>query len=146
MRAFGLPQAVVRFAFTGGLVALVSFASMTVQLELVHDPAQLALVITYVLATSLHFALNRQWVWHGEGSYTLHVSAQGRRYLSVLAVNYGINALSIAYLPGLLDVPELAVYFVVTILLAIASYVIFRRWVFLRGDAAPTANRLPVEP
>jgi putative flippase GtrA len=138
-----LPHAILRFAFTGGLVALVAFACMTVQLEVLSVPGQLALVITYLISTTVHFSLNRQWVWHGAGGYTLHFTAQGRRYLCVVAVSYGVNALSIAFLPTLLGVPELAVYFVVTALLAIVSYLVFRHWVF--GRTVAPANTLPVE-
>lgn len=144
--AIRLPHAVVRFALTGGLVAAVAFACMTAQLTIFDVPGQLALLITYVVSTSLHFLLNRQWVWHGAHGYALQITVQGRRYLCVVALSYGINAISLGWLPGLLDVPELAVYFVVTSLLAVVSYLVLRHWVFGAAGVPAAANTLPSEP
>jgi putative flippase GtrA len=138
-----LPRAIVKFAITGGLVAVVAFACMTVQLTVLGVPGQLALVITYLIQTVVHFSLNRQWVWHGEGHYALHVTAQGRRYLCVVLVSYAVNAVSLATLPGWLGVPELAVYFGVTALLAVISYLIFRFWVFERVVPGPPPTLSP---
>jgi putative flippase GtrA len=144
--AIRLPHAIVRFALTGGLVAAVAFVCMTVQLTVFDVPGQLALVITYLVSTTLHFALNRHWVWRGAHGYALQITAQGRRYLCVVALSYAINALSLAWLPGLLDVPELAVYFTVTSLLAVVSYLVFRHWVFGAAGVPAAANTLPSEP
>jgi putative flippase GtrA len=141
-----LPHAIVRFAFTGGLVAVVAFVCMTVQLTALDVPGQVALVITYLVSTTLHFSLNRQWVWHGEHGYELHITAQGRRYLCVVLLSYGVNAVSLAWLPGLLGVPQLAVYFVVTAVLAVISYLVFRHWVFGNAPSPVAANTLPSEP
>ena len=144
--ALRLPHAIVRFAFTGGLVAAVAFACMTVQLTVLDLPGQLALLITYLVSTLLHFALNRQWVWHGEHGYELHITAQGRRYLCVVILSYVINAVSLGWLPHLLGVPQLAVYFVVTSLLAVVSYLVFRHWVFGAAGVPAPPNTLSSEP
>jgi putative flippase GtrA len=138
-----LPLGSLKFAFTGGLVALVGLASMTLQLAVLGLPGQLALVITYIVSTTLHFSMNRRWVWHGEGGYRHHLTAQGRRYLAVVGVSYGTNAAALAWLPGWLDVPQLAVYFVTTMVLALIGYVALRHWVFPRTPVP--ANRLPSE-
>jgi putative flippase GtrA len=129
---------------TGGLVALVAFATMTVLLTVFDVPGQLSLAITYLVSTTLHFALNRQWVWRGDGGYELHLTAQGRRYLLLVAASYATNAAALGWVPGWLDVPELAVYFVTTVLLAVASYVVLRHWVF--GRASGTVITLPADP
>lgn len=136
---FRLPSGMVKLGLTGGLVAAVAFGSMTLLLTVLDLPGQLALAITCSITTTLHFSLNRQWVWHGDGRYALHLSAQGRRYLTLVAVSYGVTAAALAWLPGWFDVPELGVYFATTMVIATLNYFILRHWIFGRVTApAPT--------
>jgi len=125
-----------RFALSGGLVTLFMFATVTGLVAGADVPAQIALAIAYVGGIVLNFSLNRQFVFVSGRGYAHRLSAQGARYLAVALASYGLTALSLAVLPGLLDVPELAVYLVTAAALALVAFVVLRSWVF-RPTSAP---------
>ena len=122
----------VRFAISGGVVTAVYVATMT-GLVLAGLAAQASLPIAYLLAISLHFTLNRRYVFTSQHGYAHALSAQGRRYLAVALASYALTALSLAVLPSALDIPRLAVYYVTAAVLSLASFLLFRRWVFVSG-------------
>jgi putative flippase GtrA len=124
-----LTRLLTRFALSGAAVAAVHLAIVTV-LTLAGLPIQIALVIGYVAAISLHFTLNRRFVFATDAGYHHRLSAQGARYLVVAVSSYAITAACLATLPGALGVPELAVFFAVTAVLAVVSFVTLRAWVF----------------
>jgi putative flippase GtrA len=125
-----------RFALSGGLVTLFMFATVTGLVAGADVPAQAALAIAYVGGIVLNFSLNRQFVFVSGHGYAHRLSAQGVRYLLVALASYGLTALSLAVLPGWLDVPELAVYLVTAAALALVAFLVLRTWVF-RPTAAP---------
>jgi putative flippase GtrA len=120
----------VRFASAGGLVACTYVAITTGLSQLAHVPFQLALAIGLVCAVSLHFALQRLFVWRGDADYALSVHGQLWRYLAIVAVQYGLTASATAILPTALGVPVIAVYLVVTALITVGNFVIFRGRIF----------------
>jgi len=118
-----------RFAVSGLTVAVVHLSAVTV-LSLAGMPIQGALALGYALALGLHFTLNRNWVFASDGRYALRLSAQGARYLCVALTSYGLTAAALAVLPGALGVPDLAVFFVATLVLGVVSFLVLRAWVF----------------
>ena len=54
---------------------------MVIGLVLIGLPIQLALALTMVVVLTLHFSLNRQWVFASDSDYAFHLSGQGVRYL-----------------------------------------------------------------
>ena len=95
-------------------------------------PPQISLTVAVFLSTCVHFILNRQWVFSGESTFSRHISSQGWRYLTMVAGSYIATSLAIGFLPGLLGLPVLAVYFATNILLAAVSFPLLRWWVFRR--------------
>ena len=125
-----LPQELRRFLITGATTAGGAFLLMTVLVAGLDFPGQLALAITYSSMLVLNFTLSRQWVWVHESGYAHHLTAQGRRYLTVALCGYLVTALALATLPGLLDVRLLLVYFPTALVVACANFVLSQIWVF----------------
>jgi putative flippase GtrA len=127
--AFDRAPRIVRFVMSGGIVALLSVSVMT-GLVLAGMPSQAALPVAYALGLSVHFSLNRSFVFSSHAGYALALSAQGRRYLTIALTSYGLTALSLAVIPSAVDAPQLAVYYVTAAVLAITNFLLLRRWVF----------------
>src|SRR4051794_22447095 len=66
----------LRFALTGGGVALLYVATTTALSGLLAAPFQLALVIGFSLALLVHFTLQRVFVWAHEDGFALPVRQQ----------------------------------------------------------------------
>ena len=56
------------------------------------------------------------------------------RYLCSAGTIYGLTALSLATLPGALDLPSLAVYYVTVLALSVANFFVLRTFVFRHAD------------
>jgi putative flippase GtrA len=124
-----LPRA-ARFGVSGGAVALVNLGAMTLLVAGFDVGAQIALVVSYVLGLTAHFTLNRQWVFSPDDAYHLHLTVQGVRYLVSVATIYGLTALSLATVPGALDAPSLAVYYVTVLALSVVNFFVLQSFVF----------------
>jgi putative flippase GtrA len=120
----------LRFAASGGLVAVVYIAVTTVLAEVIGLPFQLALAIGFAVAIATHFTLQRVFVWtHAEG-FALPARSQALRYLPLAGLQYGLTAAATAVLPGALGVPTEAVYLCAAVLLAALNFFVFRTRVF----------------
>lgn len=126
-----------KFILTGGLVAAVQLGLVTL-LVLLRVPIQLSLAMAYVVVLTLHFTLNRQWVFAGEAGYAFHLSGQGARYLVLAGTSYAGTATGIALFPALLGIPELAAFFLSSALMACVSFMALHLWIF---RAAPPPTR-----
>jgi putative flippase GtrA len=119
-----------RFGLSGGAVALVNLGAMTLLVAGFDIRAQVALVVSYVLGLAAHFTLNRQWVFSPDDAYHLHLTVQGVRYLCSAATIYGLTALSLATVPGALEAPSLAVYYVTVLALSVVNFFVLQSFVF----------------
>jgi putative flippase GtrA len=129
LRRLPRPAVVSKFALTGAVVGATHLGLVTV-LALAGLPIQAALAISFVVALALHFTLNRQWVFAQDSGYALHLSRQGLRYLLAAALSYAGTAISVAVLPDVLGIPELAVFFLAAGVMACISFTILHLWVF----------------
>ncbi len=82
-----------KFALTGTLVAAVYFAVTAALTLLVGAPTQVAVVVGYVVSVTLHFMVNRRFVFASSTGYAHHLTAQGSRYLVVALSSYACTAL-----------------------------------------------------
>jgi putative flippase GtrA len=130
------PRTLARFAFTGGVVALVHMTIMTSLVGLLDAPAQPSLLIAYCGAVAVHFSMNRNLVFTSDAGFALHLSAQGTRYLGLVLFSYGTSALSLAVLPGILDLPVLVVYFGTIACLSVVSFTVLQGLIFHPPAAA----------
>jgi putative flippase GtrA len=132
----GLAGQGVRFAIAGGVVAMIYLSLTTVLHDVFSLPFQLALVLGFTFAVSVHFTLQRVFVWKHNGKFALSIHHQAVRYLGVCFMQYGLTALSTAQLPKLLSLPLELVYVVTALLLAGLNFALFRGGVF-HSDELP---------
>jgi putative flippase GtrA len=126
----GLVGQGVRFALTGGVVALVYLGSTTLLADVAGLPFQAALALGFGLALLVHFTLQRQFVWLHETDFALPFRDQVGRYLVVAACQYGLTALSTLVLPHALGLPTEVVYLATVVIILATNFVVFRHGVF----------------
>lgn len=126
---------IARFLLTAGAVTVVHLGLVTTMF-LSGLSIQIALAIAYVISLVIHFTLNRQWVFASDDGYAFHLNAQGARYIGVAMASYALNAVGLALLPGLLDIPELAAFFLLTFTVGCVSFFVLRKWIF-KASATP---------
>jgi putative flippase GtrA len=134
LRSHSLAGQGSRYLIAGGFVAFVALAVTTVLAEVVGLPFELALPIGSLVSVSLHFSLQRVFVWAHHEEFALPLRHQLPRYLALVAVQYTITALSIALLPGALGVPTEAVYLGTVLVLGSTNFLLFRHVIFHRGE------------
>jgi putative flippase GtrA len=125
----------LRFAMSGGFVALVYATATTVLHVACGLPFELALAIGYVLSAVVHYTLQRLFVWRHAEQFALRPHLQIVRYLCVSGSQYGLTALATARLPSLLGVPVEGVFLPTMLTLAVINFIIFRTRVFHAGPA-----------
>ena len=133
----------VRFALSGGAIALVYLATTTILASVVGLPFQVALAIGFSVSIALHFTLQRLFVWSHHEEFALPLGHQVGRYLLVAAVQYGVTAASTAVLPSALGIPTEIVYLATVAVVLSVNFLVFRNAIFHAqppaGDAAQQA-------
>jgi putative flippase GtrA len=130
MRGSGLLGQGARYAMTGGTVAIVYLGVTTMLAGVVGLPFQVALAIGFCAGLSVHFTMQRLFVWAHHEEYALPLHRQATRYLAVAGAQYGLTATSTSVLPGALGVPVELVYLATVAVLMSVTFVIFRHGVF----------------
>lgn len=120
----------VRFAFAGGVVALIYVLTTTVLADVFAVPFQLALAIGFVTAIGTHFTLQRFFVWVHHAEFALGVREQVGCYLLIATAQYAITATSTSLLPAALGLPVTLVYLVTAPTLTAINFLVFRSRVF----------------
>jgi putative flippase GtrA len=120
----------IRFAFSGAVVSIVYITVTTVLSEVSHLRFQLALVIGWCAAVSVHFTLQRTFVWRREAQFALPFGRQVRRYLLVAVSQLGVTAATTAVLPSVLGVSAEVVYLGTALLVTVVNFLVFRNGVF----------------
>jgi putative flippase GtrA len=128
--ASGLAGQGVRYAASGVLVALVYLLATTFLAVVVGLPFEVALPIGFALMLSVHFTLQRLFVWVHEEEFALPFPHQARRYLVVAGAQYAITATTTSLLPSVLGLSPEGVYLITVPLLASANFLLFRNVVF----------------
>jgi putative flippase GtrA len=119
-----------RFAAAGGSAALVYLGLTSFLAVVIGIPFEAALAIGFATALSLHFTLQRLFVWVHPENFALPMSQQVRRYLMVAATQYAITAASTLLLPSRLGLPAEAVYLLTVPCVTLANFLMFRHLVF----------------
>jgi putative flippase GtrA len=129
----------LRFALTGGLVALVYAVTTIVLADVAGVPFQVALATGFTVGLAVHFTLQRVFVWADHDAFALSLHQHVGRYLLVAAAQYGVTAASSAVLPGALGIATEVVYLVTVATIVLTNFLLFRHHIF-RG-----AGRADVE-
>jgi putative flippase GtrA len=136
----------LRYAMAGGTVAAV-YLAIPLGLNGGFGVAiQVAIPIAYVLAVSLHFMLQRHFVFRHVDEFALSARQQIGRYLMIGAIQYPATALATALLPGALGVSERVTFVGITVLISVAFFLILRGHVFHAeegGESIPASSEKP---
>jgi len=138
---WGVAGQLIRFALSGGTVAIVYVSITTALHTLAGLRFQLALLIGFLAGVGLHFTLQRVFVWRHNEDFALAAHHQALRYLALCASQYGLTALSTAQLPGLVGLPVEVVYLATMLTIAAFNFLFFRGRVF-----HPDAGRSQPDP
>jgi len=136
----GLVGQGVRFALSGGTVALVYLGITTMLAEVVELPFQEALAIGFCLAMVVHFTLQRLFVWMHHEEFALPLRHQLGRYLVSAAVQYGLTAASTGLLPSALGISAELVYLATVAAMLGSNFLVFRYGIFHAKSAASDAE------
>jgi putative flippase GtrA len=120
----------LRYVVAGSTVAAVYLAIPLVLNGVAGLPIQVAIPIAYVLAVSLHFTLQRTFVFRHVDAFALTPRQQIARYVAIGSVQYPTTALATALLPGALGVSERVVFVCTTVVISLTFFLILRGHVF----------------
>lgn len=130
----------VRYVLVGLFVSLIYLTTTTVLADVFAVPFQLALGIGFATGISMHFTLQRLFVWVYHTQFALGVRGQMGRYLPLAGLQYAVTAISTLLLPDTFGVPVMVVYLAVAPSLTVISFLFFRSKVFHAMDAGPCVN------
>jgi putative flippase GtrA len=120
----------VRYGIAGATVAVVYLAVPLALNGFIGIALEVAILIGYVLAVTLHFNLQRHFVFRHVDEFALSVRQQIGRYVVIGAIQYPITAVATAVLPGLLDISERLTFVMVTVVMSVTFFLLLRGHVF----------------
>lgn len=120
----------VRYAFAGAVTALIGAVTVLALSGLAGLTIQLAILCSYPLILSVHFLLQRFFVFVDRETYTLAVTAQLRRYLVASAGHYGCVAAGTALLAHVAGLDDQVAYVIMIVTMPIVMFVALRLGIF----------------
>jgi putative flippase GtrA len=120
----------LRYAITGGVVGLVYIGMPVVLNGGAGVAIEVAIPIAYVLAVSLHFNLQRHFVFRHVAEFALSRRKQIGRYVMIGAVQYPTTAIATAVLPKVLGLSQRVTYVIVTLTMSLVFFVLLRTVIF----------------
>lgn len=120
----------IRYGIAGGCVALVYLGVPLLLHDVVGVPIEVAIPIAYLLALTLHFNLQRHFVFRHIDEFALSTRQQIGRYAMIAAVQYPTTALATAFLPGLLHISSDAAFLIISLSISLTAFLMLRGHVF----------------
>lgn len=120
----------VRYVIAGATVAAVYIGATLLLSGPAGAPIQAAIPVAYVTAVSLHFVLQRFFVFGDAKAFALAVHHQVGRYVAIGAVQYALTAASTALLPPALGLSEQVVYAGTVAAISAMTFIFLRTRVF----------------
>jgi putative flippase GtrA len=130
----------VRFAIAGGTVAVVYLATTTALADVVGLPFQAALAIGFCFSISVHFTLQRVFVWTHHEEFALPLHRQAGRYLLAAAAQYAVTAASTSLLPPYLGLSAEVVYLITVAVVLAVNFLVLRNAIFHAKRDAPSPH------
>jgi putative flippase GtrA len=124
----------LRYGIAGSTVAVVYLGLPVILNGGFGVPIEIAIPIAYVLAITLHFNLQRHFVFRHVADFALSSRQQVGRYVVVGAIQYPVIALSTALLPGVLGLSERVTYLCTAFAISVTFFLILRSHVFQPTD------------
>jgi putative flippase GtrA len=143
VRAERLSAQAVRFICSGVVVSAVYITLTTFLAEVMHMQFQIALAIGWCTAISVHFTLQRTFVWGQQAEFALPFGHQMMRYLLMAGSQFALTLAITTLLPSALGVPVEVVYLASTVMLASVSFLVFRNSIFHAGSVEPDSVHHP---
>jgi putative flippase GtrA len=132
----------IRYGISGLMVATVYLGLPVVLNAAVGLSIEAGIPIAYVVAISLHFTLQRLFVFRHVESFALSKRQQAMRYVVIAAFQYPTTAIATALLPGLLGISERVAYLATAIVIVVLTYAVLRTRVF-HAATDPEPDALP---
>jgi putative flippase GtrA len=120
----------VRYVIAGGFVGVVYLGVPVALNGGARVPIEVAIAIAYVLAVTLHFNLQRRFVFRHVGLFALSRRAQIGRYIMMGAVQYPTTALATALLPKVLGLSSRATFVAVSLVMSATLFLVLRTHIF----------------
>jgi putative flippase GtrA len=120
----------IRYCIVGGCVALVYLGVPLLLHDVAGMPIEAAIPIAYVLAITLHFNLQRRFVFRHIDEFALTTRNQVGRYAMIAAVQYPTTAVATAVLPGLLHISSDVAFLIVSPTISVITFLVLRGHVF----------------
>jgi putative flippase GtrA len=135
---------ILRYGAAGALVAAV-YLSLPVILNAAFGvPIQIVIPVAYVLAVTLHFALQRRFVFRHIGSFALSRRQQAGRYVAIGAFQYPATAVATAVLPGAIGISTREAYLCAAVAFSLMFFLFLRARVFhAAGPAVSETDQRP---
>lgn len=137
--------AAIRYGVAGAIVAGVYLGIPLLLNGVLGVPIEVAIPLAYLLAITLHFNLQRHFVFAHVDRFALSARRQIGRYVVIGAIQYPTTALATAFLPGLLGVSERVMFVIITLCISVAFFLVLRGHVFHPSGEEMAAAR-PAEP
>lgn len=120
----------IRYGIAGGCIAAVYLGVPLLLHDVVGVPLEVAIPIAYALALTLHFNLQRHFVFRHVDEFALSARQQIGRYAIIAAIQYPTTALATAFLPDVLHVSADAAFLIISLSISLAAFLLLRGHVF----------------
>lgn len=111
-------------------MAVVYVGTTTLLASVIGAPFQVALAIGFCVALTVHFTLQRLFVWTHREEFALPLYHQAGRYLTVAGAQYGLTVASTSWLPSVLHVSTEVVYLATVVVVYSVNFLVFRHGIF----------------
>jgi putative flippase GtrA len=120
----------IRYGIAGACVALVYLGVPLLLHDVVGIPIEVAIPIALALALTVHFNLQRRFVFRHIDEFALTTRQQIGRYAVMAAIQYPTTAVATAVLPGLLDISSDAAFLIISAMISLTAFLLLRGHVF----------------
>jgi len=118
---FGLVGALVFAIYTGGTLLLSGPLDV---------PIVLAIAVAYLVGVTVHFTLQRHFVFWDRDAFALPVNAQLKRYAVAGVCQYTITAVAVSTLPHVIGGSQQVVFLLTVVAISLVSFTVLRGWIF----------------
>ena len=119
-----------RYALAGAITLMVGAGTVMALTAITGMAIQLAIFCSYPLLITMHFSLQRHFVFPERNAFTLTTSTQLRRYLVICAGHYACVAVGTAGIARLTSLSSRAAYLIMVATMPLIVFMTFRRRVF----------------
>lgn len=130
----------LRYIAVGCLVAGLYFVITAGLSELAGLPFQLAMLVGYSTALTVHFVLHRSYTFTTEQGYALSASHQAGRYVTFAVAQYLVVAGAVALGTSLFDVSPLLIWLAIVTPLIAVSFLLLRTRMFHSRSENPSVG------